>query len=102
VAAQHRVPGGVEVAAHHWVPLGLCETCHTAAAGGYLEVLKWLHITGCPWDSGTCSAAAKGGYLEMLWARAHGCPWSKQDCDFASAVHDHPETLAWVRAQPAE
>jgi len=39
------------------------------------------------------------GHLEALrWARAHGCPWKKGECAFIS--HDHPETLAWVLAQP--
>jgi hypothetical protein len=103
-------------------------TTEGAAQGGNLEVLKWLHEHGCPWDTGTCSRAAEGGHLEMLqwarehhcpwdermcyyaardghlevlrWAREHGYPWSKLQCEVASAHGDHPETLAWVQAQP--
>ena len=78
-------------------------TCAYAAWGGHLEVLKWAreHLAGapCPWDWSTCSNAAYGGHLDVLqWAREHGCPWSKWNCALYS--RDHPETLAWVRAQP--
>jgi hypothetical protein len=48
-----------------------------AAAGGHLEVLKWLREEGCPWDADACACAARGGgQMEVLrWARANGCPW---------------------------
>jgi len=29
-------------------------------------MLKWLHISGCQWDSATCGNAAEGGHLEVL------------------------------------
>jgi len=29
-------------------------------------VLKWLHHTGCRWDSTTCFWAAQGGHLATL------------------------------------
>jgi hypothetical protein len=35
----------------------------STGAGWHLEVLKWLHNTGSPWDSHTCIAAAIGGQL---------------------------------------
>ena len=77
-------------------------SCYAAAAAGRLEVLKWLHSAGCPWDRWTCVGAARGGHLVVLkWAREHGYPWGrggKQGCEWAS--NGHPETLAWVRAQP--
>ena len=34
----------------------------------------------------------------LRWAREHGYPWDKQDLECASG--HHPETQAWVRAQP--
>ena len=34
----------------------------------------------------------------LRWAREPGCPWDKQDFECASG--HHPETQAWVRAQP--
>jgi hypothetical protein len=39
------------------------------------------------------------GHLELLrWARENGCQWSQNI--IASVSMKHPETLAWVRAQP--
>ena len=77
----------------------VARTCALAARGGSLEVLRWARAHHCSWDAYTCSCAAEGGYLQVLrWARAHGCPWSKWVCDVFS--RSHPETQAWVRAQP--
>jgi hypothetical protein len=57
-----------------------------AAEGGHLEVLKWAHENGCPWDARTCWAAAKAGHLEVLqWARENGCPWNKWTWDHATS-----------------
>lgn len=43
---------------------------------GNLDVLKWAHTAGCPWDERTCSAAARMGHLEILqWALENGCKW---------------------------
>lgn len=50
-------------------------TCEEAARGGHLEVLKWLHAKGCPWDPDSYLELAKDMYNEMLkWLRANGCP----------------------------
>jgi hypothetical protein len=74
-------------------------TCYRAAWNGHLEVLKWAREHHCPWDYITCYCAAAGGHLEVLrWAREHSCPWSKWKCEIRS--WRHPETQAWVRAQP--
>jgi len=74
-------------------------TCEGAARGGHLDVLQWARAQDCPWDSWTCNFAAAGGNVEMLqWAREHGCPWYKRECERRS--QNHPETLAWVLAQP--
>jgi hypothetical protein len=37
-----------------------------ATRGGHLEVLKWAHENGYPWDQGTCNGAAGGGHFEIL------------------------------------
>ena len=51
-----------------------------AAAGGHLEVLRWLRRNGCPWNETTCSGAAMFNHLEVLqWARENGCPWTTSD-----------------------
>ncbi len=31
-----------------------------------MEIVKYLHENGCPWDSGTCKCAAKLGHLDIL------------------------------------
>jgi len=77
----------------------VARTCALAAQGGHLEVLKWAREHDCPWSEWTSLHAALGGHLEVLrWARGNGCPWSKRDC--VNAAFQHPETRAWVRAQP--
>ena len=51
--------------------------CTAAAAGGHLEILKYLHEKGFPWDCRTCRNAALGGHLEVLkYAHENGCPWN--------------------------
>ena len=51
------------------------QMCCAAASHGHLEVLRYAHEHGCPWDTDTCTCAAQGGHLEMLrYAREHGCP----------------------------
>ena len=61
------------------------DTCSLAAAGGYLEVLKWARDHDCLWDSSTCSSAALGGHLEVLkWARENGCKWDDYTCSSAA------------------
>jgi hypothetical protein len=73
------------------------DTCAEAALGGHLEVLKWLHSTGCPWTTGTFSAAAFGGHLEVLnWLHRSGCPcWDGITC-CAAARGGHLEALKWL------
>ena len=46
-------------------------TCASAAAGGHLEVLRWLRQHGCEWDADTCRCAARRGHLvgpDQIWA----------------------------------
>jgi len=72
-------------------------TCEAAAAGGHMEVLRWLREHGHRWDEGTCHAAAKGGHLEVLkWVRGHGCPWTPGTCAGA-AQGGHMDVLEWLR-----
>jgi len=84
---------------HHCPWVSSESTCNLAAGGGHLAVLQWARERHLPWNSDTSYLAALRGHLEVLrWAREHDCPWSKRDCERASS--HHPETLAWVRAQP--
>ena len=40
--------------------------CHWAAENGHLDILKYLHENGCPWDSNTCRYAARLKYWDCL------------------------------------
>jgi hypothetical protein len=76
-------------------------TAAHAAAGGHLKVLQWARAHDCPWTEWICYRAARGGHLAVLqWAREHGCKWDKRECEAIADYRNHPETLAWVRAQP--
>ena len=76
--------------------------CVMAACGGHLEVLMWLHSTGCTWDASTCAAAAGIGRLDVLrWARDHGCPWNLSMCTCAAQA-GQLEVLQWVRENDAD
>ena len=77
-------------------PIGTI-TCRAAAEGGQLEVLKWLHSTGCPLDSNTSYAAAEWEHLELLkWLHNTGCSWDSTTCTVA-AIRGHLATLQWAR-----
>ena len=38
-------------------------TCRIAAENGHLDILKYLHENGCPWDEDAILAAAKNGWF---------------------------------------
>ena len=41
-----------------------------------MEVLRWLRSEGCPWNKDTCTAAAVKGHLDVLkYAHENGRPW---------------------------
>ena len=73
------------------------DTCSEAAYHGHLECLKYAHENGCPWDESTCSAAAEKGHLECLkYAHENGCPWDERTCKWA-AYYGHLECLKYAR-----
>ena len=79
-------------------------TCVGAAAGGHLEILKWVHAKKYMFrylegdaKSEMCSKAAENGHLEVLkWARENGCPWDAKTCAYA-AYRGDLEMLKWAR-----
>ena len=61
-------------------------TCSAAAKNGHLEILKYAHENGCPWNEWTCEMAAKYGHLDCLkYAHENGCPWDEEICEVAAA-----------------
>ena len=40
-----------------------------------MELLKWAHYNGCPWDARTDALAVEMGHTELSqWIRENGCP----------------------------
>ena len=75
-------------------------TCEAAAEGGHLDVLKYAHENGCRWGQGVCTAAARAGHLDVLkYARENGCPWNKRTC-LECAKDQYEQTKAWISSQP--
>ena len=55
--------------------------CSMTADQGDLDVLKWLHENGCPWDADTCSRAVRGCHIDVLkYLHENGCPWDRVAC----------------------
>ncbi|GFR40800.1 hypothetical protein Agub_g1417 [Astrephomene gubernaculifera] len=51
------------------------EEFSSAACSGNLELLRWLHERGCPWDADAIAGAAGSGCEEALeWLVEQGCP----------------------------
>ena len=71
-----------------------------AAAGGHIEVLKWLIETGCSLHDGIWFGASQGGHLDMLkWMKENGKTWDSIHtpgiaCEQAGAA-GHQEVLKW-------
>ena len=70
-----------------WLGWGKSETCAYAALGGHLEMVKFLHEKGCPWDSRATEYAADGGHLDVLkYLHEKGCP------DYLEASEDSEDS----------
>jgi hypothetical protein len=53
---------------------------------GFLNMLKYLHENGCPWNEWACANAALGGHLEVLkYLHENGCPWNEDACTNAAS-----------------
>jgi hypothetical protein len=69
-------------------------TLTSAARGGQLDMMKWLHFElGCPWDGTACTQAAKNGHLHVL-------KWLYHEARFNSLAHTHsdPGRQPWPTA----
>ena len=48
---------------------------HEISKNGFLNLMKYAHENGCPWNATTCSFAAQNGHLDCLkYAHENGCP----------------------------
>jgi hypothetical protein len=58
------------------VPLGDVCTTYVAAAASHLAALPFAHERQCPLYEQACSAAAAAGWLDVLrWLHERGGPW---------------------------
>ena len=70
--------------------------CAQMARYGNVELLKFLHEKGCPWDDWTCTAAAFHGHLECLkYLHENGCPWNGSTCS-SVAEYGHLACLKYA------
>ena len=71
--------------------------CDGAAAGGHLELLKYLREKGCGWSKNTFICAARGAHLHVLkWLRECECPLDIDRMSYPAARSGDLETLQWV------
>jgi hypothetical protein len=48
--------------------------CELAAVEGHLDILRYAHENGYPWDGDSCRAAARNGHLSILkYLHENGC-----------------------------
>jgi len=84
---------------------GMRRLVHSQLGGGHLDVLKYLHENGCPWNEMTCECAAAFGHLDVLkYAQENGCPWIIEDCWRAAErryieTGEDQDTADWINAQ---
>ena len=69
--------GGMEVVEYaHTTGFEWNESAMKEAATQDIDIMKFLHARGCPWDEQTCWHAAVTGNLPSLkYAHENGCPW---------------------------
>lgn len=70
--------------------------CLIAAIKGSIDILEYLHNSGCPWNAETSTAAVCYSKFELLkWAHEHGCPWDTSTSRIAAKLKD-PTILKWL------
>lgn len=63
--------------------------CSVAAGRGHMNLLRYAHENGCPWDSSTTTAAAYSGHSEcFLYAYEHGCAVDLSKCFMELVLED--------------
>lgn len=44
-----------------------------------MQVIRYLHEAGCPWDARCCMEAIRSGFFSALkYLHEHGCPWDER------------------------
>ena len=69
-------------------------TCTVAAGYGHLNCLTYLHENNCPWDYRTCHWAALKGHLDcLIYAIENGCPFKRTICNLTK----DPEIIQYLQ-----
>jgi uncharacterized protein YabN with tetrapyrrole methylase and pyrophosphatase domain len=72
--------------------------CSNAAENGHLNILKYLHENGCPWNKWTYIKATRHGHLNVLkYLHENGCPWDENIC-YWTVRNNHSHILKWIVA----
>eukprot|EP00953_Heterococcus_sp_UTEX-ZZ885_P006328 3868-Heterococcus_DN1.PRE.11 len=77
-----------------------------AALRGQWQLLQWLRMCGCPWDTALIlHNAARGGCLQTLrWLKANTRPWTdktKEDMLWTACCFDEGRVAQWLRNEGA-
>jgi hypothetical protein len=73
-----------------------------AAYHGSLDIIKYLHESGCPKNYKACSAAASKGKLDHLkYMHENGFPWNYKTCSKA-ALYGKLDCLKFAHANGCE
>jgi hypothetical protein len=60
-----------------------------AAKGGYLHIIEYVHEQGCSWNVEVMTIAARGRYFDIVrYLHEHGCPWINEVTTIAAAEGD--------------
>lgn len=70
--------------------------CRRVIECGYLDMLKYLHVHGCPLEDRASDIAAKNGHNTVLgYLHQHGCPWDERTSAIA-AKYGQLETVRYL------
>ena len=82
----------------HYPAMGMQTTVAGAAAGGYMDVLEWLHARCAPnaFTPTAYTRAIRCGRLDCVqWLYAHGHPWDDRTTGDAKAFAQ-PAIYNWL------
>jgi hypothetical protein len=92
----------------NWGTHGTRPVCDYAASGGHVDLLRWLHETGCPWGfTYRCRHVARDGIIDILLylqQQSDGTYWNELLTDMLNKAgcNNQLEAAKWLRQQGAE
>jgi hypothetical protein len=82
----------------HGCPWQNTYDCFSAAfTNNHKDILSWFVSVYCPWSAETCARAAKDGDFALLkWLHQNFCPWDETTCANAAEI-GRADILKWAR-----